>query len=102
MAVILFFINFLVGLVMILIFLILTVPFLFIILMFSEMVFYFNFWFIIIAAIIIFLIIITFIGAMLSVFQISSWTYLFMELLGKGGVNKIARVLNKKIKENKN
>ena len=101
MAIVLFFINFIVGLLAILLFLIMAVPFLFIILMFSKMVFYFNFWFIIISAIILFLIMIIFVGAMLSTFQISSWTYLFMELNGKGGVSKISRIFDKKIKSNK-
>lgn len=101
MAIILFFINFLVGLAVILLFLILAVPFLFIILMFSKMAFYFNFWFIIVSAIILFLIMIVFVGAVLSTFQISSWTYLFMELVGKGGESKISRMFNKKIKERK-
>ncbi|MCK5510227.1 hypothetical protein KAI65_01605 [Candidatus Parcubacteria bacterium] len=101
MAVVLFFINFLVGLGVILLFLILTVPFLFIILMFSQMAFYFNFWFIIVSSIILFLITIVFIGAMLATFQISSWTYLFMELVSKGGVSKITRIFDKKIKESK-
>ncbi|MCK4539763.1 hypothetical protein KAU09_01250 [Candidatus Parcubacteria bacterium] len=99
MAIILFFINFLTGLAAILLFLILAVPFLFIILMFSKMAFYFNFWFIIVSAIILFLIMIVFVGAMLATFQISSWTYLFMELVGKGGVSKITRIFNKKIKK---
>lgn len=34
------------------------------------------------------------IGAMLSTFQISAWTTLFLQLIGKGGTSKIVRVVS--------
>ncbi len=93
MAVILFFINLLVGFAAILCILVLAVPFLFL-----AMVFY-SFsvlcsWLIVISAFAIFLSIIVFSGAILSVFQISSWTGLFLELDKNSGESKLARIAN--------
>ncbi len=95
MTFILFFINFLAAFALILIFLVLSVPFLFIII-FSNALAYINLLFIFIGAIILFIIFTAFVGSILATFQISAWTYLFIELETKGGVSKIKRLFSKK------
>jgi len=98
MAVILFFINLLVGLAIVLTILILAVPFLFL-----GLIFYYSFsmvgsWLIVILAFASFLFIIISAGAALAVFQISSWTGLFLELEKKSGVSKLVRMVNNMVK----
>ncbi|MBI4812596.1 hypothetical protein HY798_04155 [Candidatus Falkowbacteria bacterium] len=93
MAFILFFINFLVGLALVLIILILAVPFLFAALMLYKLFYLTGFWAVAVLALILFLAIIILGGAILATFQISSWTGLFMELVNKGGVAKIVRLV---------
>lgn len=93
MAVVLFFINLSVGFAVILCILLLAVPFLFL-----AMVFY-SFsvlcsWLIVISAFTVFLFIIIFIGASLSIFQISSWTGLFLELDKNSCESKLVRIAN--------
>lgn len=95
MAILLFFINFLAGIALLFSFLVLAVPLLFVILIFSELTATVNFWFFIMAAIILLLLIVVFFGALLATFQISAWTHLFIELIGKGGASKIMRVFGK-------
>lgn len=95
MAILLFFINFLTGIALLMMFLILAVPLLFAILMFSKLFAFINFWLFIMSAIILLLLMVVFVGSMLSTFQISAWTHLFMELVGKGGVSKLVRVFGK-------
>ena len=92
MAFILFFINFIAGLLIILIVLSLIIPFLFLALVVYQLAATIGFWIIIIIAFIILLAIIILSGAVLSTFQISSWTTLFIELVNKGGVSKIVRI----------
>ena len=96
MAFILFFINFFVGIFLILILLILAIPFLFILFLLIKSGLFFNFWVVAMFALVLFLIIIILVGSALSVFQISSWTGLFIELVGRGGVSKIVRLFDKK------
>lgn len=95
MAFILFFINVLVGIALVLVLLVFAVPFIFLALLFTKLGFYFNFWTIIVLAIIIYILAIVIVGAMLATFQIASWTGLFLELISKGGVSKLTRVFNK-------
>lgn len=94
MALMLFIINLLVGLAIILVILVLAVPFLFL-----GLIFYYAFslvgsWLIAILAFTSFLFIVVSAGAVLAVFQISSWTGLFLELNKKNGVSKLVRVVN--------
>lgn len=96
MAFILFGINFLVGLSLFILFLVLAVPFLFIILAFSKIALMINFWFLLMSAGFLFVVFFGFAGAILSVFQISSWTNLFIELEGRGGISKLVRIFEKK------
>lgn len=98
MAVILFLINLLAGFGIILAILTLAVPFLFL-----GLISYYSFaligpWFIAALAFTSFLLIILVIGAALSVFQISSWTGLFLELNKNGGTAKLVRVINSIVK----
>jgi len=96
MTLILFLINLFVAFMLILMFLVLAVPLFFVITVFSSIFAHINLLFIIFGAIILFLIFTAFIGAILATFQISSWTYLFIELETKGGVSKIKRIFSKK------
>ncbi len=98
MAIILFFINLFIGLAIVLAILILAVPFLFL-----GLIFYYAFsvlgsWLIAILAFASFLFIVVSTGAALAVFQISSWTGLFLELDKNGGVSKLVRAVNRMVK----
>jgi len=98
MAIILFFINLLVGLAIVLVILVLAVPFLFL-----GLIFYYSFslvgsWLIAVLAFASFLFIVVTVGAALAVFQISSWTGLFLELEKKSGISKLVRLVNNMVK----
>ena len=92
MAFILFFVTFLYALGLMLFFLVLSVPFLFISLIFAKLSFYFNFWLIVVSALILFLFVIILSGSFLAAFQIYSWTSLFLELISRGGASRIVRM----------
>jgi hypothetical protein len=92
MAFILFLINILIGLGLILIILALTIPFLFLVTALYKLASAAGFWFIIAFASTLFLLIIAFVGAVLSSFQISAWTGLFVQLENKGGESKLVRM----------
>jgi len=98
MAIVLFFINLLVGMAIVLAILVLAVPFLFL-----GLIFYYSFsligsWLIAILAFASFLFIVVTAGASLAVFQISSWTGLFLELEKKSGASKLVRMVNNMVK----
>jgi len=95
MAFILFLINFLVGLGIVLIILILAIPFLFLALILYKLMALIGFWLVALIGLATFLLIIMIGGAGLATFQVSSWTGLFIELIGKGGTSKITRVLDR-------
>lgn len=92
MAFILFLINILIGLGLVLIILALTIPFLFLVAALYKLASAAGFWFIIAFASTLFLLIIAFVGAVLSSFQISAWTGLFMQLENKGEESKLVRI----------
>lgn len=92
MAFILFFIAFVFALGLLFVFLILSIPLLFVVIVFSKLSFMINLWLIAAAALILFLLIIVLSGAILSSFQISAWTVLFLELISRGGDSKIMRL----------
>jgi len=98
MAVILFAINLLVGLAIILVILTLAVPFLFLGLIFHYAFSVVGSWLIAALAFACFIATIVFTGAALSVFQVSSWTGLFLELDSKGGTAKLVRLINKTVR----
>ena len=95
MAFILFFISFASWVLLILLFLVLAVPIVFIVLVFSQVLVYVNYMVLIISAVFVYIVIIITYGSFLASFQISAWTYLFIELIGKGGKSKINRLFNK-------
>jgi hypothetical protein len=93
MAFILFLINFLASLVLILAVLSLAVPFLFLGYVTSVIIGSAGAWFIIVLAFIALLSAVVLGGAVISTFQISSWTCLFSELTNKGATSKIERIV---------
>ena len=95
MAFLLFFINFLVGAALILVFLIISIPFFFMALLFAKFAFIFNFWAMVMIATVVYIIFIVLTGSFLSAFQITSWTSLFVELVSRGGVSKLIRIFGK-------
>jgi hypothetical protein len=97
MAFILFFINFFAGLLLIILLLILATPFLFFALLFIKTALIFNFWLLAIFAFVLFLAVIIVVGSALAVFQTSSWTGLYIELIGRGGISKLVRMFDKKV-----
>ncbi len=96
MAFILFFINFLVGLGLVIVLLILSVPFLFLALILIKSGLLLNFGLFLVVSILVYLSIIVIVGSALSVFQISSWTGLFVKLVGRGGTSKLVRLFGGK------
>ncbi|MEK7203227.1 MAG: hypothetical protein AAB653_02830 [Patescibacteria group bacterium] len=99
MALILFFINFAGGLLIMLMILILVMPFLFLGSIFSLFASAIGFWAVAILAFLSALALIVIGGAILTVFQISSWTGLFIELVKNGGTAKIVRVFDEVLKK---
>ncbi|MEA3450247.1 MAG: hypothetical protein U9Q85_04735 [Patescibacteria group bacterium] len=95
MAFVLFFINFLVGAGIILVFLIISIPFFFMAYIFAAFQLFFSFWLIILLALIAYVVFIALTGSFLSAFQINAWIGLFMELVSRGGVSKLVRVFSK-------
>lgn len=95
MAFVLFLVNFLASLLLILLLMILAVPFLFIALLFSQLAFYTVFWVVILSALLLFIVFMALVGAILTTFQVSSWTLLFVELIRGGGKSKLVRIFNK-------
>ncbi|NTW22980.1 hypothetical protein HGA34_05610 [Candidatus Falkowbacteria bacterium] len=94
MAFILFFITFVAGFSILIILLALAIPFLFLSLLVyytisaaaSSLVFA--------LALIIGIFVVAAFGSLITVFQISAWTGLFLELTGKGGVSKLVRLFD--------
>lgn len=98
MAVILFFINIIVGLLIVLCILALAAPFLFLGIILFYIFSSLGSYLIAILGFAAFLFIIITGGAALAVFQITVWTSLFLELDKKRGISKLMRVVNNIIK----
>jgi len=94
MAFILFFIYFFSSLLIILLTIALAGPFLFLAFAFYQLSGIFGFWCIVVIGLLAIFAIIIGGGSLLNAFQISSWTTLFIELVAKGGVSKLVRVVN--------
>lgn len=92
MAFILFVISLSAGLVLGLVILILAIPFALLAFLFYEFFTAAGFGLIVILGFIFILIAIILTGSVLTSFQISSWTSLFITLSGKGGTSKIVRM----------
>ena len=95
MAFLLFFINLIAGLAVVLIILTLTIPFLFLGFIFYYLFALVGFWIMILIAAISFLAIIILAGSILAVFQIASWTDLFLQLENGGAISKIIRLIGR-------
>ena len=92
---VLFFINFFAGLGAILLIVILSIPFLFLILLFYELMSLAGSLVMIFLSLIVFLFIIMAVGSGLTVFQTASWTGLFIKLADGGIESKIMRIVGK-------
>ncbi|MDO9399275.1 MAG: hypothetical protein Q7T79_01110 [bacterium] len=99
MALILFFINFAVGLLILFLMFILAIPFLSLGLIFYFLSSVFGVWLAVVLAFSTALLLIIISGSILTVFQISAWTGLFIELIKNGGTAKIVRMLGNVIKK---
>lgn len=95
MALVLFFINLGVGLAVVLSVLTLAIPFLFLGFIFYYLFSVAGFWLMVFIGFFGFLAIIILAGAILSVFQISAWTDLFLQLDRGGVISKIMRMVEK-------
>ena len=92
MAFLLFFIDFFVNLVIILALTIVIVPFIFLAILLAGWGSLFGFWVLMLIALILFVLIAAFSRAVITAFQIVSWTDLFVILTGQGGVSKLVRI----------
>lgn len=95
MAFILFFIDLFYYLLLFWIILIISVPFIFVIGVLTNLALMFNSGVILSFSIITILLVTLITRSIISTFQISSWTGLFVELTGRGAVSKIVRVFGK-------
>ncbi len=94
MAFLLFAISFISAIALIMTFLVLAVPILFIVVVFSSILAYVNFMVIILCAMIFYIIAIIIFGSFLTAFQIGAWTNLFIELISRGGASKLNRIFS--------
>ncbi|PIX11215.1 hypothetical protein CO115_04230 [Candidatus Falkowbacteria bacterium CG_4_9_14_3_um_filter_36_9] len=95
MAFILFFINFIVVLLwFLLVVAILVIPLLFLTFIFYKFHLIAAFWLMLIIILLFILISLALAAAVLTTFQISSWTTLTVELISRGGTSKITRVVS--------
>jgi len=92
MAFLLFFIDFFINLIIILFLAIVIVPFVFLAILLAGWGSLFGFWFLMLIALILFIVIATLTRAIITAFQIVSWTDLFVVLTSQGGVSKIIRL----------
>lgn len=95
MAFILFFANLFVGIVLSLAILVLAIPLALLAFLSLKFISIAAFWIIAIFAFVLIMTLIITTGAMLTIFQISSWTGLFVELVGKGAASKLVRLAEK-------
>jgi hypothetical protein len=96
MAFILFLVNFLAVVFLALLFLVLAIPFVFIMLVFSGLAVTFSFWFLFLASAFLYVFLAMWLAAVLTTFQVSAWTILFIELVSRGGVSKLVRLFGRK------
>ncbi|MDA3839545.1 MAG: hypothetical protein PF572_00505 [Patescibacteria group bacterium] len=101
MAFLLFFIDFFVNLVIILLLTIVIVPFIFMAILLAGWGSLFGFWLLMLLALILFVLIAALSRSIITAFQIVSWTDLFVVLTGQGGKSKLER-LTESLKRKKN
>ncbi len=95
MAFILLFINIIFNFILLLVILILAIPFLLLFFAFYFLKSLIAIWAIIFVGFLSLFLVISLAAAVLSTFQISSWTYLFIKLINGGGVSKLIRTFSK-------
>ena len=95
-AILVFLINVVISFVGLLAVLVIAIPVLFLASFLGQLISVAIFWLILIIGLILLVLAIACVGASLSTFQISIWTGLFIELIGKGGVSKLVRIFEKK------
>lgn len=94
MAVILFLVNILAGIAIALVVLTAAIPLFFLSMLFLKVFGVLGFWLILILGFILIMVFSICAGAFLTTFQISAWTGLFVQLVGKGGESKIIRLVD--------
>lgn len=94
MAFILFFINVFATFAVIILVLVIAVPLLFLALLFNYLFSNIGFWILFVIGLILISAILMVGVAMITVFHITSWTGLFVELTGKGVTSKISRLVD--------
>jgi hypothetical protein len=95
MAFILFFVSLLAVLTIALATLILSIPLLFTAFLFNYLFSSFGFWIIFILGILVLIFVFMIGGAIISSFQIISWTKFFIDLSGRGVTSKISRIVER-------
>jgi hypothetical protein len=96
MAFVLFFINFVVTIVILVTITAMAIPFALLFYVLFNSGFVFGFMVVLAIGLLFYVSMAVLGGSILSTFQISAWTGLFMELESTGGVSKLVRVFNKK------
>ncbi len=91
MGIMLVLINFLFGLVFLLLVLLLSIPVLFIAFIFANLNFMLAFWLALLFGLCLLFFLIILFGVLLTTFQTAVWTGVFMQLIGKGMKSKIMR-----------
>ncbi len=92
LALILALIDFVISFLMFVVILIITVPFVFMAILLGTWGSIFGFWLLMLVALFIAIAIICFERAILTVFQISAWTDLFIILIGRGAVSRLVKL----------
>lgn len=95
MAFILFGISFVVTLLLLLCLAALAIPLLFLAFLIPQLASIINIGLLLFCFFILFILVIAVVGAILSAFEVTAWTGLFIELINKGGVSKIVRIFGK-------
>ena len=94
MALILFLVSFVVTILTALLWYILAVPAMFLAVLANYIAPATSFWLLYIFPRVLYFLIIAYVGSVLITFQISAWTGLFIELIGKGATSKLVRIFN--------
>jgi hypothetical protein len=95
MAFILFGISFVATLILLLCLAALAIPFLFLSFLIPQLAGIINMGLLLFCFLILFILIVVGFGSILSTFQVTAWTGLFIELINKSGVSKIVRIFGK-------
>jgi len=95
-AILIFIINIVISFVGLLAVFVIAIPVLFLATFLGQLISIAVFMLLLFLSLIVLVLVIVCVGASLATFQISIWTGLFVELIGKGGVSKLVRIFDKK------